>query len=289
MANCSNSNIKLSIALVTRNRPHSLARTLESLSKQVLQPYEVIISDDSDIANMINLNKELALKYVCRYIKGPSNGLYANRNFAAKHCSGTHIRTMDDDHEFPESHLIECLKAIEEEPDTIWTIGEYYPADKVRTLPAPIAGQLHPRGYSYPPKSIKNYYGISCGASIYPRSVIDRNILNLESYKFGILYLEYGARLYKKGYTIRPLNTTYIIHHYDENDRSVTSSEIIKSAQIFSMLMVSFSHMRTFKNCFLTAGEILKNLFLHRYSYQLVRNAYLQYKRDSQMLNSNPC
>src|SRR3954454_3566516 len=107
MINPSNSNIKLSVALVTRNRPDSLRRTLESLKQQSLQPYEVIISDDSDNETLIAVNNELAQKYSCRYIKGPGKGLYANRNFVARHCSGTHIRTMDDDHEFPENHLVE--------------------------------------------------------------------------------------------------------------------------------------------------------------------------------------
>src|SRR3954451_9899484 len=115
--------MKLSVALVTRNRPDSLARTLESLSRQNVQPYEVILSDDSDVESMISANAELAQKYSCKYLKGPGRGLYANRNFVAKSCIGTHIRTMDDDHEFPENHLTECLKAIEKEPNTIWTIG----------------------------------------------------------------------------------------------------------------------------------------------------------------------
>jgi glycosyltransferase involved in cell wall biosynthesis len=287
MVNRTGSNIKLSIALVTRNRSCSLARTLESLSKQSIQPYEVVISDDSDMQSMIDLNSELALKYGYTYITGPRKGLYGNRNFVAKQCSGTHIRTMDDDHEFPQNHLTNCIKAIEEERDTIWTIGEYYPSDKIRTLPAPIPGQLHPRGYSYAPKNLKKYYGISCGASIYPRCVVDRNILNVESYKFGILYLEYGARLYKNGYTIKPLSTTYIIHHYDQDNRSVTSEEVIESARIFSMLMFSFYHMHTFKNYFLTIGEIVRNLMLRRYPLKIIRQAYLQYKKESSTMNSD--
>ena len=284
MTNLTNSVEKLSVALVTRNRAESLARTLESLKRQNIQPFEIVISDDSDIETEIRLNKKLALQYSCKYVQGPERGLYANRNFVAKHCSGTHIRTMDDDHEFPENHINECIKAINEEQNTIWTIGEYYPPDKTRSLPAPIAGQLHPRGYSYPPKNINKYYGISCGASIYPRSVIDRNILNLECYKFGILYLEYGARLYKNGYVIKPLNSTYVIHHYDENNRSVSSKEIIRSAEIFSMLMLSFYHMREFKKYSLTTLEIIKKIIFDNYSLSTVYGAYLQYQKESQTL-----
>jgi len=51
------------------------------------------------------MRKEVTLEYGGRYIKGPSRGLYANRNSVARACSGTHIRTMDDDHEFTSDHF----------------------------------------------------------------------------------------------------------------------------------------------------------------------------------------
>ncbi|MCP2045729.1 glycosyltransferase involved in cell wall biosynthesis [Pontibacter sp. HSC-36F09] len=255
-----------------------MARTLESLDKQKPKPYEVVISDDSDIDSVIALNSALAQKYSYKYVRGPGKGLYANRNFVATQCVGTHIRTMDDDHEFPENHITDCTIAINKEPETIWTIGEFYPSDKIKALPAPIAGQLHPRGYSYSPKEMKDYYGISCGATIYPRSVVDRKILNFEMYKFGILYLEYGVRLFKKGYTIKPLDSTFIIHHYDENNRSVNSSDITNSAQVFSMLMLSFYHMKNFKNIFFTSAEIGKNLVLKRYPLKVVKDALTHYR-----------
>lgn len=284
MINHSGSEIRLSVALVTRNRAESLARTLASLDRQWPKPHEVIISDDSDIDSEVAVNSALACEYSYKYVRGPRRGLYANRNFVARLCVGTHIRTMDDDHEFPENHIADCLIAINKEPGTIWTIGEFYPSDKIRTLPAPIAGQLHPRGYSYSPKEIKDYYGISCGATIYPRSVVDKNLLNLEIYKFGILYLEYGARLFKKGYTIKPLNTTFIIHHYDENNRSVSSNDITNGAQVFSMIMLSFYHMRTLKNILLTSLEIVKNLLLQKYTLKVVKDALSHYRSETKGL-----
>ena len=39
--------IKLSVALVTRNRPDWLRRCLGSWRTQSVQPYEIVISDDS--------------------------------------------------------------------------------------------------------------------------------------------------------------------------------------------------------------------------------------------------
>src|SRR6516225_7228710 len=111
--------ISLSIALVTRNRPGSLERALLSLRDQDEQPFEVVVSDDSD-HEFVSEIKMIAQKFDCRYVRGPHRGLYANRNFAALNCRGTHIRTMDDDHVLPKNHFAECLAAVRQEPDAIW-------------------------------------------------------------------------------------------------------------------------------------------------------------------------
>jgi glycosyltransferase involved in cell wall biosynthesis len=265
--------ILLSILIVTRNRPDSLERTLLSLTSQDYKPFEVIISDDSDIEELIESNKRLAHKYGVGYITGPRNGLYANRNHVAKKSRGTHFRTMDDDHEFPAMHFQECIKAIIESPDAILTIGEYFPSDYSRPLPAPVPGQLHPRGFSYKPQEMSMYYGISCGATIYPKEVVDRNILNSELYKFGILYLEYGARLSKLGYSIKHIQNTYVIHHYDEGKRSESSMKIINGARIFSMLMLSFEHKPTLINKFLTITELFKGWLKKEHTISMIRKA----------------
>jgi len=278
--------INLSIALVTRNRPESLERTLTSLFKQDVSPYEVIISDDSDNIESCNKNILLAERFNCKYIKGPQRGLYSNRNFVAKLCKGTHIRSMDDDHEFPPNHFENCIAAIEKNKEVIWTIGEYYPYEKSWPLPAPIPGQLHPRGYSYPPTELNNYYGISCGATIYPRSVVTNNIMNLETYQFGDLYLEYGARLVNYGYTIRPLETTYVIHHYDKDNRSLNNLTVINSAKVFSMLMFSFYHKRSVTNQLLTIAEIILGTFTFKYSPKVLLHSIRQYKKEKDYLIS---
>jgi glycosyltransferase involved in cell wall biosynthesis len=273
--------IKLSVGIVTRNRPDSLERTLLSLSKQNPQPYEVIVSDDSQDEKMIEENKKVVEKYGYTYLTGQVKGLYANRNFVAKHCSGTHIRSMDDDHEFPdENHMRACIAAIEAEPDVIWTMGEYHPWDETRPIPVTrIPGQLHPKGYSYTPKDLTTYYGISCGASLYPRAVFDNNILNVEAYKFGMMFLEYGVRLFKKGYKIKHLNTTYILHHAEKNDVSISAPDIANGARLFCMFMLSFQHIPTAKNKLLTLSEMAKGLATKTFSPKLIRESYANFKK----------
>ncbi|QHT65770.1 glycosyltransferase family 2 protein [Rhodocytophaga rosea] len=250
----------ISVALVTRNRADSLERCLRSLHQQTVQPFEIIISDDSDDEKK-NETKILADKWNCKYISGPRRGLYANRNYVALVCKGTHIRTMDDDHEFPKDHFEKCYNAINNDPNSIWIIGEIYPDTKnPLLLPPPCPGQLHPRGYSSTPSDSQDCWAISCGASIYPAQIFKNQFLNVEFFKFGASYLEFGSRLHWLGYKIRQLEDTYIIHHYDKNNRSFSNRELELSSMFFAVFCHSFIYQRGLKNKLLTVAEVLKKI-----------------------------
>src|SRR5437763_4375715 len=118
---------QISVALVTRNRPASLERTLRSLRAQDSAPFEVVVSDDSD-DSQAGATRALAEQFSARYVRGPRRGLYANRNHVALACRGTHIRSMDDDHEFPPGHWRECETAVAMDPKASWLIGDVRPA-----------------------------------------------------------------------------------------------------------------------------------------------------------------
>ncbi|MBY0461083.1 MAG: glycosyltransferase [Gemmataceae bacterium] len=252
----------LSVALVTRNRPDSLRRTLASLRAQSARPDEVVISDDSDDAQS-PATAGLAAEFGCRYVRGPRRGLYANRNRAASACLGTHVRTMDDDHEFPPGHLARCREAVAADPGAVWVIGEFYPADR-QTGPPPCPGQLTPRGYSATPPDPDRCWAISCGASIYPRTVFERAGGNAEFFKFGPMYLELGSRLHWLGHRIRFLPTTHVVHHYDPRGRSFMELETDLAAQFFAMHCHTRLYQPTARNRAWAAVETVKLLALHR-------------------------
>ena len=272
---------RLSVALVTRNRPVSLERTLKSLRGQSVQPWEAIVSDDSEEAQAREMER-IALAYDCRYLRGPGRGLYANRNHAALACSGTHIRTMDDDHEFPDAHFAECRKALDDDPGSIWIIGEYYPDTKDRRAPPPCPAQLHPRGFSSAPEDPDRCWAISDGASIYPRIVFDRGIRYVERFKFGAAYLELGSRLYWLGYRIRQLRTTYVIHHFDPLARSFADPKDEMSSRFFAMLCHAYTYQPTLTNKLLCALELAKQGITHsRIAGPALMTALDQYRRYS--------
>ena len=248
---------RLSIALVTRNRPDLLHTCLQSVFKQPKIWYEVLISDDSSTDDFILKNKNIAEKFGAKYFSGPQKGLYSNRNFIAKKCCGTHIRTMDDDHTFPDDHFKICLEKIKEDPTSIWVIGEYNLTETPGEPPYPIPTEIHPRGFSVTPKDPQHCRSISCGASIYPRKIIDLGIYNNEDFKFGSNYLEYGARLKFLGFRIRHLAETYIWHNFILQNRSFSNAKEQLSSNIYAILALSFVYEKTLKNMSLTSGQLL--------------------------------
>lgn len=243
----------LSIALVTRNRPLSLQRTLESLRDQSVQPDEIVISDDSDQMHSVVV-RILAEQYGCRYVWGPHRGLYANRNNAAVMCAGNNVRTVDDDHTFPPGHVAICLAAIEASPETVWVIGECQPGTEAAGGQWICPGQLHPRGYATPPRPGKAMWAIADGATIYPRAIFDRGLRYYEGFVLGASYLEWGSRLCRLGYDIRHLSETYVVHHVGARSYNDEVSEA--ASRLFAGLSHSFLYQPTRMNRFLALSEI---------------------------------
>jgi glycosyltransferase involved in cell wall biosynthesis len=276
--------IRLSVALVTRNRPDSLNRCLTSLRSQTFQPFEVVVSDDSD-PEFAPETEAIAKRWNCQYITGPRRGLYANRNHVALACKGTHIRTMDDDHEFPEQHFEKCISAIKSDPEAIWIIGEYLPTEKIREEPHPCPGQLHPRGFSVLPQDTQHSWAIADGASIYPRVIFDSGIRYVEYFKFGFAFLEFGSRLHWLGYRIRHLESTYVVHYLELNNRSFMVESIDLSSRFFAMLCHSFIYQPSIKNKLLCVLEfinvfIIKKKFLAIELLSIVLNDYREHYKN---------
>ena len=272
------SEISLSVGLVTRNRAPSLERTLKSLEPQRGQVTEVIVSDDSS-PEQVGEVERIAREYGCQYVRGPQRGLYANRNHIANLCRGTHIRTMDDDHEFPERHFEKCMDALRQDPSSIWIIGEHYPGETDLFVPPPCPGQLVARGFSVSPPNPENCWAISDGASIYPRSIFDNGIRYVESIKFGAGYLEFGSRLHWLGYRIRQVLTTYVMHHFDPAARSFMDAEIDMSSRFFAMLCHSWIYQPSVSNKALSVFEMTKEVVRHGdLARRAIREAVGQYR-----------
>lgn len=252
----------LTIAIVTRNRAISLRRTLASLERQPTEALEILISDDSEGDETMR-TREIADAFGCRYLPGPRRGLYANRNAVALAARTTHVRTMDDDHEFPPGHIDACLAAIAQDPEAVWTLSELRPGDPHGDGRQTPPGQLNARGFSEPPAPGAPIWAIADGATIYPRWVFTSGQLFVDDFPFGAAYLELGSRLHRAGFRIRHLEDTYIIHHYDPATRSFLDRRVDLASRFFAMLAHALVHQPAARNRVLMTAEIGKQLVTH--------------------------
>jgi glycosyltransferase involved in cell wall biosynthesis len=203
---------RVSIALVTRNRPQWLDRCLESWRNQSPQPYEIVISDDSD-AELEPVNQALARKYSARWIRGPKRGLYANRNCAALACTGTHIMSADDDHTHPLGFVAAVQELLISAPQRVWIFSEKNPAFPEAPLVCP--AELRIDGTYGPPQDPSDCAAIACGSSIYPRRVFDIGLRYDETYPFGNIWYLWGHVLRRAGFRISCSYQTFVWHHVE--------------------------------------------------------------------------
>ena len=200
------------MALVTRDRPDSLRRCLQSLRAQGEQPWEVVVSDDSGEAQA-PATRKVAEEFRCRWVAGPRRGLYANRNSAARQCAGTHVRTADDDHTFPAGHFALCLEAVRSDPGAFWSTGETGFIDGKIYDTAENATQLHPSGAGGPVGDLDDNWAVADGSTIYPAEVFARGLMMVEDFAYGSSYLEFGAYIYWHGFRGRCVRGAMVEHH----------------------------------------------------------------------------
>lgn len=208
--------LRLSVAIVTRNRAASLERCLQSWRAQATAPFEIIVSDDSDDAQAPAM-QALAQRFDCRYQRGPRRGLYANRNHAALACRGTHLLTGDDDHTHPRDYVQTFNELIAQDPRRIWIVCERHPSRPDEPLNCP--PELHPSGFGCSPRDPKNCAAIADGSTVYPRAVFDSGLRYDEAYPFGALWYLWGRELARNGWRITFSTRTWVWHHAEVEGR----------------------------------------------------------------------
>jgi glycosyltransferase involved in cell wall biosynthesis len=93
----------VSVCVCTRNRPGELRRVLESVRASDTPVHQVIVSDDGDDDRVLDFVAEYWPEL--KYVKGPRQGLGANRNRALEFVTGTHVLFLDDDAELARDFL----------------------------------------------------------------------------------------------------------------------------------------------------------------------------------------
>jgi len=226
----------LSVALVTRNRPRSLERCLESWRRQTVAPDEIVVSDDSDAGAAVE-TEQIALRYGCRYTKGPRRGLYANRNHASLACRGAHILSADDDHTHPIDYVAVVRDLIASDPRRVWIFSERWPGDAESPLTCP--PELHRSGFGSAPADPSRCAAIADGASVYPREIFESGLRYDETYPFGGLWYLWGKLLANRGWRITFSDRTFVWHHFWPDDTMPDGGRLDDAVQLRQQLLAT--------------------------------------------------
>ena len=260
---------RLSIALVTRNRPDWLRKCLASWRSQVPQPFEIVISDDSDAAIEPEV-QSIAREYDCRWIRGPKRGLYANRNQVAVSCTGTHIMSADDDHTHPPGFIAAVMTSIAEDPERIWIFSERSPARP--DIPLRCPPELRPNGTVGTPQNPSDCAAIACGSSVYPRRVFELGLRCDESYPFGAIWYLWGRILKRAGFHITYSDLSFVWHNMDSSKDRAHDMQWFRSQLECSLYVGAVNALRLNRNLPAIA-RLVKAALSYAWPGAMVQNA----------------
>ncbi|HQN23141.1 MAG TPA: glycosyltransferase [Thermotogota bacterium] len=112
--------MKISVIIPTLNRPHILRETLESVSKQIELPFEVIVIDQSDSEETGTVCKEF--RFVKYYYNDFKSSTHA-RNIGIRESNGDIIVFIDDDVELLPGYFESVIESFQMKPEAIAFCG----------------------------------------------------------------------------------------------------------------------------------------------------------------------
>ena len=204
--------MRFSIVIPVYNRPKEVEELLESLCRQTLKDFEVLVVEDgsTEKSDIIcdTYKDRLDLKY---YFK-PNSGPGPSRNYGAEHSQGEYLIILDSDVVVPETYLETVQKELDREP-----CDAFGGPDRAHESFSPIQ-----KAINYSMTSFFTTGGIRGGKQkldkFYPRSF---NLgIRRSTYEAlgGFAPMRYGedidlsTRIFANGYSCRLFPEAYVYH-----------------------------------------------------------------------------
>lgn len=105
-----------SIIVPVFNRPDEVDELLESLTRQTLRDFEVVIVEDGSEVRCEDMVKKYADRLDIQYFEKPNSGPGQSRNYGAERSRGEYLIVLDSDVVLPEGYLAEVDKELTQNP-----------------------------------------------------------------------------------------------------------------------------------------------------------------------------
>lgn len=108
--------MKYSLIIPVFNRPDEVEELLESLTRQTLKDFEVIVVEDGSEVRCQDVADKYADRLDVRYFEKPNSGPGQSRNYGAEHSRGEYLIVLDSDVVLPEGYLQQVDKELKTNP-----------------------------------------------------------------------------------------------------------------------------------------------------------------------------
>lgn len=159
--------MKISVVIVTYNRLAELAELLESILRQTVSPYEVIIVNDAgeSVGRVVELYEELPIKTI---VLTENVGHVRARNIGVEHVTGDVIMLCDDDDYISAIHIERALNELHD-ADFLYFDAEIVQFEKRGNTRYPIERRSF--SYKYDLEKMKKFSTYIPSGSLYKKEL----------------------------------------------------------------------------------------------------------------------
>lgn len=204
--------VKYSFIIPVYNRPDEVDELLESLTKQTIKDFEVVVVEDgSSIPCQAVVERYAALLDILYYNK-PNSGPGQTRNYGAERSRGEYLIVLDSDCILPENYLAAVEAELDREP-----ADAFGGPDRAHPLFTPIQKAINYAMTSFfttggirgGKKKLDKFYPRSFNMGI--RSDVYRALGGFSKMRFGE-DIDFSIRIFKGGYSCRLFPEAWVWH-----------------------------------------------------------------------------
>lgn len=236
--------VTISLCICTRNRPEDLERCLESVAQCDVQPFEIIVSDDSTDPEP---TQAVTNRYPSvTYQRGPCLGLGPNRNACIRSAQGSHLIFTDDDVCVPSDFFAKATDLISQSPGAVITGYEMKHRSWEGT--AGTTKKVTPHnadfwGTMQVPVDEQPCCSVVMNSAIFPKSLFTQALFD-ECLRYGYDELDISRHAVSLGYPILYRDTLYVDHYQSLVDRK-DNRRFVYASQMYTTAKAYFYYERS--------------------------------------------
>jgi GT2 family glycosyltransferase len=259
---------RIGVCICTRNRPDELRRCLDSIMSCEPRPFQVIVSDDSAVADL--RSEAICQQYpLVLYQRGPRVGLSANRNACLRACQSEWIHFIDDDVVVnPSFYSTSCDFLMDLPAYSIVTGWEKNFGDGGST-PREVRPPRHGFWTYMTPATETDFNCVVINATLFPRSLFNQIDFD-EFFKYGCEESDISLHAASVGYRLVFAPHLWVEHRPSSANRDVYRAWLIAS-QVYAGLKRQWTYKHSYVRTLAFATVAVPRLLIYTLRHDGIR------------------